>query len=1088
MSQSHKEDTEGLKDGPFPRILSAEFFVMRTPLLPIEELLSWSSGLTACKMSGCRSEDASSKDVGVQDRVLLRERLRALVDRPEVKQALFIASPSLLRGIDYWKRDPDSKRGLQAERSIVRYFARMSCRSTPFGLFSGYSLGSVECGNGSRTVLELTDRSSYLPTSRLDFDYLFALSRRLQRDPAVASELYYWPNSSLVRRGPFWHYVEPRVEGSVYTHHAVRVETDSYLEAAVKCASRGAKISNIVEALCRGGEDPDVSEADIREYVGELIGNAVLVSSLTPLVTGDALDDIISQLEPLSDVTHVAVDLKRAKRALAEVDRQGVGARLDEYEAIAANLRTLSPECDLSRLYQVDLTKPVVKATLGPRVIEEMVQGIGVLCGLQSSIEPEALTGFRNAFLERYDRAAVPLLEVLDEEIGIGFGMSTHDGSPILQGLDIGNRPASMQRTQVEDFRARLLNKVIAQTEWDQRELELDIADIPKRSDAYQWLPNSFSIIATIVTSSDGSCDHEPFDVWIKSLAGPSGARLLGRFCHTNQALENAVRRYVREEEAHEPEVLFAEIVHLPEGRIGNVLSRPILRDHELVYLGRSGASLDRQITAAELLVFIERQEIILYSERLDRRIVPRLTNAHGFWNPKLSAVYRFLCMLQHQHGVSCPTFGWGQLEALDYLPRLKVGRTIFSTARWRLRTWEVKRLTQSNGVDSFLYMQEIRQQRAMPRWIVFEEFDNSLPVDLENVLSVEAFVHVLKRGSPAIVREMYPSPDDLCVRGPEGCFYHEVNVPFHRQLEPKVRNGEWRNPTSKASGAVRRIALGGEWLYIKIYGGSVILDEMLGSTLPAFLLNSITSSVVRRWFFVRYSDPGFHLRLRFNGEPGDLIKLIPMFSRMLDPLLTLGRIWKIEYDTYDREIERYGGGEGAMCSEDLFFADSEAVLEILQGLDSQSGMEQRWKIALLGIDRLLTDFDFSLERKVQFMEELRPSRNWRKVLGEKFRRYRNSLERLFDPESEEGKLLLFATKAFNNRSIMVSAVSSKLSSLEEAGRLSVDVNNLIRSYTHMHVNRICRARPNQHESVIYEFLFRMYDGQLARRRRETQA
>jgi hypothetical protein len=40
----------------------------------------------------------------------------------------------------------------------------------------------------------------------------------------------------------------------------------------------------------------------------------------------------------------------------------------------------------------------------------------------------------------------------------------------------------------------------------------------------------------------------------------------------------------------------------------------------------------------------------------------------------------------------------------------------------------------------------------------------------------------VLKRGAQAILTEMYPAPDQLCVSGPEGHFYHELQVPFVRK------------------------------------------------------------------------------------------------------------------------------------------------------------------------------------------------------------------------------------------------------------------------------------------------------------------
>ena len=151
--------------------------------------------------------------------------------------------------------------------------------------------------------------------------------------------------------------------------------------------------------------------------------------------------------------------------------------------------------------------------------------------------------------------------------------------------------------------------------------------------------------------------------------------------------------------------------------------------------------------------------------------------------NPQLSAVYRFLCHLQHQHGASVPGFSWGALEALDYLPRARVGRLVLALARWRLSAKEVEAVAEQEGSQRFAAMQRLRRQHGLPRWIVFVEGDNYLPVDLENALNVDAFVHVLKRASQAILVEMYPSPDQMCVSSPEGTFHHELNVPFVRKV-----------------------------------------------------------------------------------------------------------------------------------------------------------------------------------------------------------------------------------------------------------------------------------------------------------------
>ena len=169
-----------MRSRPSPRPASeagyepSGFFVFRTPLLPFGELVAWSES------SGVpRDGKEARSEVEAADRELLRARLRKLVERPEIRDALFVASPSLEAGLESWRRDPDSKKGRRAEQALVRYLYRMAARATPFGLFAGCSLGRL----GSRTRLRLRGRARYRRHTRLDMDYLFALSEELGRKP-----------------------------------------------------------------------------------------------------------------------------------------------------------------------------------------------------------------------------------------------------------------------------------------------------------------------------------------------------------------------------------------------------------------------------------------------------------------------------------------------------------------------------------------------------------------------------------------------------------------------------------------------------------------------------------------------------------------------------------------------------------------------------------------------------------------------------------------------------------------------------------------------------------------------------------------
>lgn len=1079
----------------------SEFFVLRTPLLPFDELLRWGNGL---KSSTCEdsADDIDFAEAWAADVQLLRSRLRSILERPEIVHALLVASPSLQFGIEYWKREPDSKKGLQAERALVRYLERMSSRPTPFGIFAGYSVGHAGCQSNA-VSLNLRGQEEYRTSTRLDFEYLFALTSALRRDPALVKELQYFPNSSLHRVSDAWHCVESRIAASSKrSYHLVKMPSDEYLECALERAQRGATFLELVEAILGQSGDSDISTEDAENYVRELVDSQVVVSSLSPLLTGrPPLDDLIDQLSALPSTTHISSTLQTVRSELAALDTKGIGTSHASYGEIASTLSSLPAKFELERLFQVDMIKPVDRAVLGEKVVEEFLKAIDLLCRVGEADEPAELRLFREAFSNRYEGALVPILEALDEDVGVGFGRFSTDCSTLLRGIAVGG--GGTPALPLSNWHAFLLKKLVEEVRAGTPELRLDPTDLPGSTSSYHSrLPDSFSLSATLAAASAAAVEAGEFDLYLTGGGGPSGARLFGRFCQADPDLERCVRGLLHKEESNNPNAIYAEVVYLPEGRLGNVLCRPVLRQYEIPYLARSGAPPDRQLPMSDLLVGVSGGRIILYSKRLGREVIPRLTNAHGFVNPALPPVYRFLCCLQHQLGVAVPGFSWGSLETLDFLPRIRVGRLVLALARWRLSRNEIDEVGKLAKSHRFRAMQLLRQRRKLPRWVALHESDNALTTDLDNPLSVDALVHVLRRSSQATLVEMYPPPELLCVTGPEGRFRHEINVPFVRRPEPdqmaKQTAKKNRIPTANSTveRGIRTIGPGRDWLYVKLYGGSGTLDDVLAAAVPPLVRTARTSGYCYRWFFTRYADPHTHLRIRFNGRPEWLQQeLAHLVSETFNPLLASGRLWKIQFDTYDREIERYGGLEAMSIAEDIFFADSEAVLEILKGLEGDDALDSRWRIALLGTDRLFSDCGRDLEAKKTTMERLRTAWNLefkvtagtKKQLAEKFRGERKKLEALLECSSKDSPVLSLAGPIFESRTSRVVPAIHNLHALAEAGLLHADISDLVTSYVHMHINRLIRSSARLHELVLYDFLLNLYDGMVARERRHRK-
>ncbi len=300
------------------------------------------------------------------------------------------------------------------------------------------------------------------------------------------------------------------------------------------------------------------------------------------------------------------------RTALEELDAAGPGADPARYEAVAETLRELPTPVEMSRLFQLDMVKPGDRPALGGEVLEEIVRALEILLRLAGDRPLEGLERFRKDFNERYEGREMPLLEALDEEVGIGFERASDFGaeaSPLLRGIALG---AAAEPTvswgRVQAFLLSKLNRALAEGE---RQIELTAEDLDRMApidDAAKKkspFPEAFHVMVTVAAASQEALDRGDFQILFDNAGGPSGARLLGRFCHADAELNRMVETHLRAEEALHPDAIFAEIVHLPQGRIGNILARPVLREYEIPFLGRSGAPPEQQIPVTDLRVSV---------------------------------------------------------------------------------------------------------------------------------------------------------------------------------------------------------------------------------------------------------------------------------------------------------------------------------------------------------------------------------------------------------------------------------------------------------------------------------------------------
>src|SRR5437879_4076445 len=119
----------------------------------------------------------------------------------------------------------------------------------------------------------------------------------------------------------------------------------------------------------------------------------------------------------------------------------------------------------------------------------------------------------------------------------------------------------------------------------------------------------------------------------------------------------------------------------------------------------------------------------------------------------------------------------------------------------------------------------------------------------------------------------------------------------------------------------------GSEWLFLKLYCGADLHHDLIAGPIRDFARRLLQPELASSWFVLRYADPDAHLRLRFCCAPPE--RRIRLYNAACDwgsQLIRSGFSLRFAFDTYDREIERYGGELGMEVAEKIFAVDSASV------------------------------------------------------------------------------------------------------------------------------------------------------------------
>lgn len=664
---------------------------------------------------------------------------------------------------------------------------------------------------------------------------------------------------------------------------------------------------------------------------------------------------------------------------------------------------------------------------------------IELLPKLNRQEEHPRLQRFINQFRKRFDMEEVPIMVALDPEVGIGYNdMATAaEQDDLIQQL----ASRSAKEGEMQDQLSASLRKGLGH---DNRpygtpiQLE-DVMDLDQlRRKGSLPLPNSLSVLFTEYGDN----------IFIEHSGGISAAALMGRFTIASGSILSIAKEATAIERSSNPEVVFFDLAYTAEARVDNVNRRRHIYDHQLSMF--SFETSEEFLTADDILISLQGNSLILRSKKLNKRIIPRLASAYNHTRSDLP-IFRLLCDLQSQGLASRLKLDVEDLlPGLDHYPRVQFKNIILSAAKWRI-SYNEQAKEGIKGFRSFL------NSKGVPSAVRCGLGDQVLYFNTEQEMDLSMLLHYLRQKKELLIEESF-IPADSCVKDEFGRPYAAQFMAtfFHREM--LYAGIDRKTGAEIRTGPQRTFLPGSEWLYLEIFCHTAQADQLLTGPIERSLKNNTT--LVKKWFFIRYDEDGPHLRLRFNlYDKNDHHILSNSLLDHLNEEWTTGVVSDIRIRAYRRELERYGP-DTIEAAEKQFYSDSKYILLILKKRLKQHQL-YFWCVAIArdvigaSIDGIgaLTQLSHEVAHALQTEHKLGPSdfavinRKCKMLLQDHAHNTTNA------PYLKE------VTRSFIEVLSLVPLKSRK--------KLFIDL-------FHMHVNRLFPSHQRTHEMMIYSLLHRV--------------
>lgn len=976
----------------------------------------------------------------------LKDRLFGICSNPDFREAILVSSKTLYNTLIDFCNGKEIKKFDYFVQSIYKYLIRMSIRPTPFGLFSGVDFGEYT----DEETSFLYDDNKFEKFARPDLEWIISIVKDLEDN--YFNYLAFKINDGIFIKG----------NRALLIHSTLKEDNNRIGEISVRATKPFMRTYELAKDCIEYDklkytlleEYSNADEKTIEGFLKQLIEKEYLISNLRPPLTVlDQFDYIINELKKIKIQIPIISDLIDIKNEIDVYNKSLLGKGEEIYLDICKKMKNVS---NVKNLLQVDTKLNLKEKKINKKIISEINGLMDILFKLSMSIEnPEPfLSRYKQEFVEKYGQdREISLLELLDNDTGIGapFNYERPSNNRLLDIAITKSVNGNVRDYFSEKYLYAIKNKENSIVIKDNEVKELEIEEI-----SYENIPDSLEV--NIIVEAETSEDNK---MNLKYHIGPNlgstaAGKSFGRFSHMMdnpsdffKSLNDEIKNLKNMDE-----YVTCEISYLPnEVRNANVTRNIHESNYEISLFTNGSKDNISRLKLDDIFIGIENNQFYAKSKTLNKKLLITMNN---MLNSQVAPnAIRFLYDISLEGKKLWYDFPWNDVyKNFSYVPALKYKNFTICPETWRLNRINMK-ITKKTEFNKFKEMfKDYCIQYNVPKYVYLTFADNRILLNIENEECIKILFHECKNTFEEIVLNAYECESSNIVKNGDCDYACELVVPLIKVKKEEIIQTKFskklNNISSLSSDRIKDPF--DEWIYLKLYGTSSNADDLIAYYISEYCNDLVKNNKIKKYFFMRYVDPEQHIRLRLNGEENKLLEIYPDLRKWLDTLKKEGFMTHFALDSYDREIERYGGLDLIHIAEKVFYFDSLVTENILAQKREGNITFSNELIGMISEIHYMESFGLKYEEQVAYLRSQVSQSDYR----DDFKKNRSEYMKLCNSnenwkglrETDSGSILL---AILNIKNEIVQYYGNKV---RENLLLSTDLA-ILDSVIHLHFNRL---------------------------------